>query len=81
MTVMCGEGWSSHTVWGAKGRIETLAGAYFGYWYQSFSVISSLPRLLTTVEFGRHTYNMCWGYVVKTLDLTVEYTFQLEVYI
>jgi len=25
------------------------AGAYFGHWYLSFSVISSLPRLLTVV--------------------------------
>jgi len=32
-----------------------LAGAYFGHWYLSFSVISSLPRLLTTVGvWGAH---------------------------
>jgi len=33
----------------ARGRIETLAGAYFGHWYLSYNVISSFPRLLTTV--------------------------------
>ena len=44
---MCKEDWSSCKVWGARERIETLAGAYF----------------------------------VKTLDLTVEYVFQLEAYI
>jgi len=46
---MCKEGWSSHKVWGTRGRIEMLAGAYFGHWYLLFSVISSLPRLLTIV--------------------------------
>jgi len=43
---MCEEGWSGRKVWEARGRIETLVGAYFGHWYLS---ISSLPRLLTTV--------------------------------
>ena len=43
------KGWSSCKVWGARERIEILAGAYFGHWYLLFSVISSLPRLLTIV--------------------------------
>jgi len=60
---MCKEGWSGYKVWGARGRIETLAGAYFGHWYLSFSVISSLPRLLTTVGVWeahlQHVLGMC----------------------
>jgi len=35
---MCEEGWSGYKVWGARKRIEMLAGAYFGHWYLSFSV-------------------------------------------
>ena len=48
--IMCEEGWSGHKVWGARRRIETLARAYLGHWYLSFSInFFSLPRLLTTV--------------------------------
>jgi len=63
-SVMCEEGWSGCKVQGARGRIETLAGAYFRHWYQSFSV-QFLLYLDYRLQLGfwRHTQNMCWGCV------------------
>ena len=58
---MCKEGWSGCKVWGARGKIETLVEAYFGHWY--LSLISSLPRLLTTVgvweAHSQHVLGVC----------------------